>query len=107
MRRARRGVVHTISEDYYSKLISTMFEARLVQGSLFKKVIEAIRELVVDANLECTDTGITMQAMDSSHVSLCALSIKSEGFDHFRYLTRILIFFLIFAFFLFLIFILK
>jgi len=22
--------------------------------------------------------------MDSSHVSLCALSLKSEGFDHFR-----------------------
>ena len=24
------------------------------------------------------------QAMDSSHVSLCALSMKSEGFDHYR-----------------------
>jgi hypothetical protein len=38
-----------------------MFEARLIQGSLFKKIIEAIRELVVDANLECSDTGISMQ----------------------------------------------
>jgi proliferating cell nuclear antigen len=25
-----------------------------------------------------------IQAMDSSHVSLCALSMKSEGFDHYR-----------------------
>jgi hypothetical protein len=40
-----------------------MFEARLVQGSLFKKIIEAIRELVVDANLDCTETGITMQVI--------------------------------------------
>jgi len=61
-----------------------MFEARLVQGALFKKIIEAIRELVVDANLECNESGITMQAMDSSHVSLCALNLKAEGFDHFR-----------------------
>jgi proliferating cell nuclear antigen len=38
-----------------------MFEARLVQGSLFKKIIEAIRELVVDANLDCNESGITMQ----------------------------------------------
>ena len=38
-----------------------MFEARLVQGSLFKKIIEAIRELVTDANLECNESGISMQ----------------------------------------------
>jgi len=61
-----------------------MFEARLVQGSLFKKIIEAIRELVVDANLDCTEAGITMQAMDSSHVSLCAVTMRTEGFDHYR-----------------------
>lgn len=38
-----------------------MFEARLVQGSLFKKIVEAIRELVVDANLDCNEAGITLQ----------------------------------------------
>ena len=129
-----------------------MFEARLLQGSQLKKIIEAIRELVVDANLDCSDEGITMQveledpqlpwlvdnlnnrmlkltdanskirwvnlhhshicgstnfnnstpacaqkyyvvllhlfwipqAMDSSHVSLCALKMNAEGFDHYR-----------------------
>ena len=40
---------------------SIMFEARLVQGALLKKIIEAIKELVVDANLECNDGGIQMQ----------------------------------------------
>jgi proliferating cell nuclear antigen len=48
-----------------------MFEARILQGALLKKIIEAIRELVQDANLDCSERGITMQAMDSSHVSLC------------------------------------
>lgn len=61
-----------------------MYEARLIQGSLLKKIIEAVRELVTDANLDCSESGISMQAMDSSHVSLCALMIRSDGFDHYR-----------------------
>jgi proliferating cell nuclear antigen len=41
-----------------------MFEARLLQGSLFKKIVEAIRELVVDANLDCNESGITLQVSE-------------------------------------------
>ncbi len=38
-----------------------MFEARLTQGSLLKKIIEAMKELVTDANLDCTASGVTLQ----------------------------------------------
>jgi proliferating cell nuclear antigen len=38
-----------------------MFEAKILQGQTLKKIIEAIRELVVDANLDCTENGIAMQ----------------------------------------------
>jgi proliferating cell nuclear antigen len=38
-----------------------MFEARILQGALLKKIIEAVRELVLDANLDCTERGISMQ----------------------------------------------
>ncbi|KAK1315347.1 Proliferating cell nuclear antigen [Acorus calamus] len=61
-----------------------MLEVQLLQGSLLKKVVEAMRELVVDANLDCSSTGVSLQAMDSSHVALVALMLRSEGFDHFR-----------------------
>lgn len=61
-----------------------MFEARLLQGSLLKKVIEAIKELVTDANFDCTDSEFGLQAMDSSHVSLVALKLEKDGFEHFR-----------------------
>ncbi|KAL8569541.1 hypothetical protein ACOMHN_002087 [Nucella lapillus] len=61
-----------------------MFEARLVQGSLWKKVLEAIKDLLSDAIYDCSSTGITLQAMDSSHVSLVSLSLRSDGFDTFR-----------------------
>lgn len=61
-----------------------MYEAQLIQGSLLKKIVEAVRELVSNANLDCSPSGISMQAMDSSHVSLCALKIRDDGFDHYR-----------------------
>ena len=61
-----------------------MFEARLVQGNLLKKLLESVKDLVTDANFDCSSTGIGLQAMDSSHVSLVALKLDSDGFEHFR-----------------------
>ena len=31
-----------------------MFEARLVQGSLLKKILEAMKDLVTQANFDCS-----------------------------------------------------
>ncbi|ERN09641.1 hypothetical protein AMTRI_Chr08g160360 [Amborella trichopoda] len=61
-----------------------MLELRLVQGSLLKKVLDAIKDLVTDANFDCSSTGFSLQAMDSSHVALVALLLRSDGFEHFR-----------------------
>ena len=49
-----------------------------------KKVLEAIKDLVTDANFDCSSTGFSLQAMDSSHVALVALMLKAEGFEHYR-----------------------
>ena len=61
-----------------------MFEARLSEAALLKKLLEAVKELVTDANFDCSATGFQLQAMDSSHVSLVSLSLRSDGFEHFR-----------------------
>lgn len=61
-----------------------MLELRLVQGSLLKKVLESIKDLVTDANFDCSSTGFSLQAMDSSHVALVALLLRSDGFEHYR-----------------------
>merc|ERR1712086_274381 len=45
---------------------------------------EAMKDLVTEANFDCSTTGISVQAMDSSHVSLVALLLRADGFDHFR-----------------------
>lgn len=61
-----------------------MFEARLPQGILLKKILEAVKELVADANFDCSETGVALQAMDTSHVALVALLLRNDAFDPFR-----------------------
>merc|ERR1711977_26431 len=61
-----------------------MLEARIAQGSLLKKLIEAVKDLVSEANFDCSADGISVQAMDSSHVSLVAMQLKAESFEHYR-----------------------
>jgi proliferating cell nuclear antigen len=61
-----------------------MFEARLVQGNLLKKVLESLKDLLNEATWDCADSGIQLQAMDNSHVSLVSVSLRSDGFDKFR-----------------------
>ncbi|GFP87644.1 proliferating cell nuclear antigen [Phtheirospermum japonicum] len=61
-----------------------MFEVRLVEGGLLKKIVESFKDLVNDANFDCSATGFSLQAMDSSHVALVAFLLRAEGFDHYR-----------------------
>ena len=61
-----------------------MFEARIKEGGVLKKINDGLKDLVTEANFECSSTGLSLQAMDSSHVSLVALRLASEKFDHFR-----------------------
>merc|ERR1719424_582957 len=42
-----------------------------------------MKDLVTEANFDCSTTGVSVQAMDSRHVSLVAL-LLSDGFDHYR-----------------------
>ena len=56
----------------------------MTEGGMLKKITEAMKDLVTEANFDCSATGISLQAMDSSHVSLVALLLRADGFDHFR-----------------------
>ena len=38
-----------------------MFEARLLQGALLKKLVEAMKDIINDANLDCSPNGISLQ----------------------------------------------
>jgi hypothetical protein len=63
---------------------ATMFEARLTQGDIFKKIIESIKDLVTDCNIDCSEEECAIQCMDSAHVSLVAVRLSAAAFDHYR-----------------------
>jgi len=49
-----------------------------------KQIIESIKDLVNDCNVDCNEEDISIQSMDSAHVSLVAVRLSSAAFDHFR-----------------------
>ncbi|KAI8323722.1 proliferating cell nuclear antigen [Martensiomyces pterosporus] len=61
-----------------------MIEAVLAQASVLKKIIEAIKELVTEANFDFNESGISLQAMDSSHIALSVLLLREDGFKSYR-----------------------
>jgi proliferating cell nuclear antigen len=62
-----------------------MFEAKIADGMKLKKIVDAIKDLVADVNIDTTATGISLQAMDSSHIALVSLMLHQEGFETFRW----------------------
>lgn len=61
-----------------------MLEAKLAQATVLKKVVEAIRELVTDVNIDCTSAGLSLQSMDDAHVTLVILQMRAGGFENYR-----------------------
>ncbi|KAF8873537.1 proliferating cell nuclear antigen, N-terminal domain-containing protein [Gymnopilus junonius] len=49
-----------------------MLEAKLQEAGTLKKLLDSIKELVTDANFECNEEAIVLQAMDNSHFSAAA-----------------------------------
>ena len=47
-----------------------MFRAQMREGGVLKKIVEAIKDIVSNVNIDAGPNGISMQAMDPSHVAL-------------------------------------
>ena len=67
-----------------SKSSLTMFEATLAEASVLKKVLDAIKDLVTEANFDCNTEGISLQAMDTSRVALVSFFLQADGFAEYR-----------------------
>ncbi|CCM05240.1 uncharacterized protein FIBRA_07450 [Fibroporia radiculosa] len=61
-----------------------MLDARLNEAAILKRLIDAIKELVNDANFECNEEGLNLQAMDNSHVALVSVKLNASGFKRYR-----------------------
>jgi len=61
-----------------------VLEARLSQAVLLKKVVDAMKDLLNDVNFDCSEKGIEVQAMDSSHVALVSLMLRESAFSDYK-----------------------
>lgn len=61
-----------------------MFECRLATGFIFKQIVESIKDLVGDVNLDCSTEELSIQCMDSAHVALVSMSLSHSAFEQFR-----------------------
>lgn len=61
-----------------------MLEAKFDQASLFKKIIDSFKDTVQLCNFNCTEHGITVQAVDDSRVLLVSLLIGEDTFNSYR-----------------------
>jgi proliferating cell nuclear antigen len=61
-----------------------VLEAQLPQAALLKKVVEAMKDLCKDVNFDCSEKGIQVQSMDSSHVALVSLLLRECAFADFK-----------------------
>jgi proliferating cell nuclear antigen len=61
-------------------------EARLKNdAAFFKRLIDAVKEMVTEVVLDCSENGIHMQAMDNSHIALIHFFLDaSKAFSHYK-----------------------
>jgi proliferating cell nuclear antigen len=60
-----------------------LFEVKTVQASAFRTLIEALKEILTDANIEFDSQGIKIIAVDETHTNLVHLRLNADKFEHF------------------------
>ena len=60
-----------------------LFKVRMINARLWKNLLNAIATLVDEANFDANDQGITLRAMDPSHVAMVDFEWPSEMFDEY------------------------
>ena len=58
-------------------------DIKTVQSSAIKVLVEALKEILNDANLIIDDTGIKLIAMDSTHSVLVHMKLESTNFESY------------------------
>ncbi len=59
-------------------------ELKTVQSSAFRILIEALKEILTDANLEFDENSMKIIAMDASHTVLVHLKLEGKNFEHYH-----------------------
>jgi proliferating cell nuclear antigen len=60
-----------------------ILEIQTIQSSTFKQIIDALKEILMDVNLEFDNTGMKIVALDNTHVVLVHLKMDAEKFEKY------------------------
>lgn len=60
-----------------------LFEVKTVQSAAFRTLIEALKEILTEANLEFDSQGIKVMAVDETHTVLVYLRLHADRFETF------------------------
>ena len=60
-----------------------LFEIRTVQSGAFRTLIEGLKEILAEANIEFDATGIRIIDVDETHVVLTYLRLNADKFEYF------------------------
>lgn len=61
-----------------------MFRCKTIQGSVFRSVVEVLKEIIHDTNIHVDSTGMKILTMDSTHSCLVSLKLDAENFCEFE-----------------------
>lgn len=60
-----------------------LLEVKTVQATTIKQVIDALKDILMDVNLEFDDTGLKIIAMDTTHVVMVHLKLNADKFEKY------------------------
>jgi len=60
-----------------------LFEIRTVQSGAFRTLIEGLKEILAEANIEFDSNGIKIIDVDETHVVLTYLKLNADKFEYF------------------------
>ena len=60
-----------------------LLELKTVQATTFKQLVDALKEILMDVNLEFDKTGLKIVAMDTTHVVLVHLKLDADKFEEY------------------------
>lgn len=60
-----------------------LFEIKTVQSGAFRTLIEALKEILTEANLEFDSQGIKIMAVDETHTVLVYLRLHADRFENY------------------------
>jgi proliferating cell nuclear antigen len=71
------------SQSNNSQESKYLFELKTVQSSAFRILVEALKEILTDANIELDSSGLKIMTMDPSHTVLIHLKLDASKFEKF------------------------